>query len=382
MIENSESPLPFPWQKSLVRAAQLCLATAVVIASVIGSLWLLKNLLGWLSPAIWPVVVAGVLSVLLKPAVEGISQYLHLKRPLAVGLLYLSILSSLIIGLWFLFPFLIKQLFAFIDFFPQLFEHCRTALAIHAPELSQTLENKFAAGEWKNAIPKTPSEAMHGALLNALREAGIGIASAFETLISWVVMPIYLFYFLLARQHPTAGLDHQLTFIKPQLREDIVFLVNEFINILVAFFRGQLLIGLIVGCMLSVFLTLAGLKFGAVLGLLIGLCNVLPYVGTILGITVALPLAFFQPDGGLMRLGIVFGVFFVNHLFEAYVLAPRIMGERTGLHPAAIIFSLFFWGTVFASPLGVLLAIPLSAFWVVAWRLMRKKYLPHFEVSA
>jgi predicted PurR-regulated permease PerM len=62
-------------------------------------------------------------------------------------------------------------------------------------------------------------------------------------------------------------------------------------------------------------------------------------------------------------------------LIESYWLSPKVMGERTGLHPVAIIASVFFWGTVFGGLLGMIVGIPLTAFLIVAWRLIRQKYL-------
>ena len=90
-----------------------------------------------------------------------------------------------------------------------------------------------------------------------------------------------------------------LTFLSPGVREDLVFLVREFIAIVVAFFRGQLLIGLIMGVLFAAGFTVVGLKFGLIVGLAFGILNIVPYLGTIIGLCVSLPLALFQPDGRL-----------------------------------------------------------------------------------
>ena len=111
------------------------------------------------------------------------------------------------------------------------------------------------------------------------------------------------------------------------------------------------------------------------LGLLLGLLNIIPYLGSILGLGIALPLAYFQQDGGLFTLGGVLVVFTVVQLIEGYFLTPRIMGDRTGLHPMAIIVAVFFWGSALSGILGMILAIPLTAFGVVFWRLAKDKYI-------
>jgi len=142
----------------------------------------------------------------------------------------------------------------------------------------------------------------------------------------------------------------------------------------VAFFRGQLLIGLILGVLYALGFSLAGLRFGLALGLLIGLFNIVPYLGSILGLSVALPLALFQPEGGLPLVGVILVVFAAVQLLDGWFITPRIMGRQTGLHPAAIIVAVFFWGKALGGILGMMLAVPLTAFFVTAWRLARRKY--------
>ena len=164
------------------------------------------------------------------------------------------------------------------------------------------------------------------------------------------------------------------------MREDILFLLNEFIAIVVSFFRGQLLIGLIMGCLFALGFALVGLKFGLAIGLALGVLNIIPYLGTMIGLAVALPLAFFQPEGGWQLLGMVVAVQILVQNIEGWYLTPKIMGDRTGLHPVTIIVAIFFWGTAFGGVLGMLFAIPLTAFFVTLWRLLSKKYFSD-EVS-
>ncbi len=68
-------------------------------------------------------------------------------------------------------------------------------------------------------------------------------------------------------------------------------------------------------------------------------------------------------------------VFSIVQMIEGYILTPRIMGDRTGLHPLTIIIAIFFWGSALGGILGMILAIPLTAFLVVLWRLAREKYI-------
>ena len=233
------------------------------------------------------------------------------------------------------------------------------------PEVRQLAER--AAPEAKALVAQAvPS-------VRAALEALTG-AAAFVTHLALV--PVYLFFFLLARDHPARALAPQLTFLRPSVREDIVFLVDEFIGIIEAFFRGQLLIGLCMGGLLAAGFSVVGLKFGLFVGLALGILNIIPYLGTIVGLAFALPLAFFQPGGGWHLVDLVLAVKVAVQAVEGWVLTPRILGRQTGLHPVTIMVAISFWGTALGGLLGMLLAIPLTAFVVTAWRLARRKYLP------
>ena len=130
------------------------------------------------------------------------------------------------------------------------------------------------------------------------------------------------------------------------------------------------------GILMGIGFQLVGLKSGFFIGLTIGMLNLIPYLGSILGVSVSLPLAYFQPDGGWLVLILVIAVMIAVQLIEGWILTPKIMGDQTGLHPVMIIFSVFFWGIALNGLLGMILAIPLSAFIVTFWRLARTKYVP------
>jgi predicted PurR-regulated permease PerM len=176
------------------------------------------------------------------------------------------------------------------------------------------------------------------------------------------------------RGEPTRNLGRHLPFLNPNVRSDVVFLASEFVSIIESFFRGQLLIGLSMGVLFALGFSIIGLKFGLFLGLALGVLNIVPYLGTILGLGIALPLTFFQPGGGWELVGLVLLVKAIVQCIESWVLTPKIMGHHTGLHPVMIIVAIFFWGTAFGGILGMLLAVPLTAFFVTVWRLAKQKY--------
>ena len=110
--------------------------------------------------------------------------------------------------------------------------------------------------------------------------------------------------------------------------------------------------------LLTIGFTLIDLNFGIILGLGIGFLNIIPYLGSIIGIGTVLPLAYFQSDGGSIQLVLfALAIFTAVQIIEGYLLTPRIMGKSTGLHPLVIIIAIFFWGTALD---GILIMIWLS----------------------
>lgn len=212
-----------------------------------------------------------------------------------------------------------------------------------------------------------------------LKSAWTGLLGLFAKITYLAVIPIYLFYFLSSNRNFFDDLDQELSFLSDSIRQDLVFLIREFVGILVAFFRGQLLIGMLMGVGYAIGFSLSGLKFGITLGLLFGLLNVVPYLGSIVGIVTTLLVAYLQPAGiaetGQWSILVGCGLSFaVVQLIESYYLTPKIMGQQTGLHPVVVMVSIFFWGTALGGILGMIFGIPLTAFFIIAWRLLCRKY--------
>jgi predicted PurR-regulated permease PerM len=208
-----------------------------------------------------------------------------------------------------------------------------------------------------------------------ISQSAISFFQSAMGLLTWAVLPIYLAFFLMAKPFEAKWIGQFLPFMNKEHRDDMIYLFDQFINILLTFFRGQIVIALAQGVLFAIGFVLVGLPYGIVIGMMLGLLNIIPYLGSMIGLTFALPLAYFGYGGGIIKVLLVLGVFGGVQAIEGYVLTPRIMGNRTGLHPALIIFSVFFWGVALNGIMGMMLAIPLTAFAVVFWRLLKKKYL-------
>jgi predicted PurR-regulated permease PerM len=380
MSAEPTTPLLSASQRRIAGFALTLLALLGSAALLIVAVMVLGRLVGFFSGVLWPLAVAGVLALILRPVV-GVFERLGLRRVSAVVLLYALFLLLVTGALTILMPPLIGQLIDFVAYLPDFWANASGYLQQHYAQwvaLAQRQLENPTVRQFADQIT-AESQALLAQALPSLRSAGSGLLGLAAFSAHAAIVPVYLFFFLLARGGSAKSLAGHLPFLKPGVRDDLVFLVQEFVGIVEAFFRGQLLIGLIMGALLALGFTLVGLKFALFVGLLIGVLNIVPYLGSIIGLGVALPLAFFQADGGWKLLALVVLVKVVVQAIEGWVLTPKIMGHQTGLHPVAIIVAVFFWGTAFGGVLGMLLAVPLTAFVVTAWRLARQKYFaaPH-----
>jgi predicted PurR-regulated permease PerM len=360
----------------MVGFALTLLAFLGSIALLILALIALGRLISFFSSVLWPLAVAGVLALILRPPVEALARRLRLRRLVAVMLLYGVVVLLTSGALLLLVPPLVSQLIDFVSYLPELWDRVWNYVQAHYPVWIELVQKHLANPSVRNIADSiaTESKTIFTHAIPSLRAAFGGVLDMLAFITHIAIIPVYLFFFLLMRGEPTRNLGRHLPFLSPSVRDDVVFLASEFISIIESFFRGQLLIALCMGVLFAVGFTLIGLKFGLFIGLALGVLNIVPYLGTILGLAVSLPLAFFQPGGGWQLVGLVLLVKAIVQCVESWVLTPKIMGHHTGLHPVAIIVAVFFWGTAFGGVLGMLLAVPLTAFFVTVWRLAKRKY--------
>jgi predicted PurR-regulated permease PerM len=169
--------------------------------------------------------------------------------------------------------------------------------------------------------------------------------------------PVVTFYLLRDWPKVLAAIDSAL----PLDHADTVRTLAAQSNAAVAgYLRGQALVCLCLGTIYGVGLTIVGLQFGFVIGLVAGVISFIPFVGTLVGATMALGMAVaqFPPEwGSVAEVG---GVFLLGHLLEGNVLSPKLVGDRVGLHPVWIMFALLAGGALFGF-VGVLVAVPVAA---------------------
>ncbi len=365
-------------QQRTIAAAATTIAGFIIVAAVLGLFWGLAVFVRAFSGVFLPLAVAGVVALVFQPYYQWLQIRLRLPVPLAVASLILSVLVPVVIFVTFFGFIIVREVVGLFSQIPVWWERLLQALEQHWPEVTAFFaENPM--GEKVSQIldglgPMSAAALEHFA--SASVAAGSSVVGWTATMLSWAVAPVYFVFFLVMKRKEVSRLDENLPFLKEETRGDVVFLTSEFVNIIVAFFRGQIIVAFLQGVLLAIGFSLVGLNYGLVLGLLLGFLNVIPYLGSMLGLSITIPLAYFQAGGGLSTLSGVIVVLLIVQTIEGYVLTPKIMGDRTGLHPMAIIFAVFFWGTALGGILGMILAIPLTAFLVVCWRLAKEKYIP------
>ena len=353
------------------------MAALVILAAICAVAWLVAVFLQSFSSVFLPLALGAVGALVFRPYYEFLNTRLHFPVVLTVAVIFISVVAPIAAFLWFFGSMLISQIVALVSHAPEWFHSGRIWVEQQLPEIKELLGTSGIADQLETAV-QSQQQAIVAVLKSigpAALNAGLGVLSKVGDLLAWAVLPVYFAYFLTV---PGVRLDADrfLPFFKPDVRKDIEYMVQEFLNIIVAFFRGQLIIALLQGLLFAVGFSIVGLQYGFVLGLVLGFLNIIPYLGSMVGLAITVPLSLVQPGGGADLCILTLVVFLVVQQIESWILTPKIMGDRTGLHFIAIMIAIFFWGAALGGILGMILAIPLTAFLASMWRLAREKYIP------
>jgi len=379
LLSDSFSPL----QKRLIASALGIIALAVILGFVFAILLTLRAFVTVFSGVLWPLAAAGILALILRPVVKTIHERTRLGRVQSIVLIYCLALLLLGVVIALVTPVLLEQGLRFLDRLPAIIQNLRDTISGNFPVVHDFLIQHLGEArlEEYGRVVVDQARNLIAMLVPGAQDLFSQLSNLFSIIAGLAIVPVYLFFFLKTERDPAQDLREQFSFVRDDWRDDAIFLAQEFAASMEAFFRGQILIGLIMGVLMAIGFTVVGVNFGIGLGLMIGALNIIPYFGTIIGLITVVPIAYLQPDGGPVTAGFALGVFVVVQLVESYFLTPKIMGEKTGLHPLVIIVAIFFWGTALGGLLGMILAIPLTAFFVVAWRLIKRKYLEPLKAS-
>jgi len=341
--------------------------SAATLAALIGLL-VVGGFLYLLAPILTPFLAAGLIGYLFNPLVTRLARRSGCSRTLATVAVFLLAMFALAVLILVLIPLAVAQFERLALLLPELLawfdERVRPRLEELAGETLPALEpgalRDLVAEHW---------QAAGGLAGGVLHWIGTSTAALLLGVMNLVLIPVVSFYLLRDWPRLLEGLHDLL----PQgWRPGVVRFAGEADATLGAFLRGQLLVMLALGLFYAVTLTLVGVELGLAIGLVAGLVSFIPYVGVIVGILLSVAAVLFQGDGWSLLL-VVLIIFAIAQVLESVVLTPWLVGDRTGLHPVAVIFAVLAGGQLFGF-FGMLLALPVAAVLAVAVRLTLEHY--------
>lgn len=333
------------------------LALVVLVGAVI---WLL-------APVLTPFAVAALFAYLFDPLTRRLQRW-RLGRTTATTIVFLGLLLMLVLVLVLLIPYLQRQIATLIGNLPKWIGwlqtnavpwlNARFDLNLEMPDMQQMLA--VLQQHWKEA------GGIAATVLALVSKSGFAII---EWVVQLIVVPVAFFYLLrdwdimIARIHDALPRTFEPT---------VTRLVHEADATLSGFVRGQLSVMIVLGTLYAIALWAVGLDIGPLIGMIAGLISFVPYLGGIVGILMGVIAALVQYHDWLHVI-LVLVVFGIGNLIEGYVLVPRLVGEKIGLHPLAVIFAVLAGGQLFGF-LGVLLALPVASVAMVALRYLYARY--------
>jgi predicted PurR-regulated permease PerM len=326
-------------------------------------------LLVTLSSVLMPFAAGLVLAYLLDPLADRLER-LGLGRLGATLLILITFVAVFVAFLVVVAPLFATQLTAFIEKAPGYVTRLQSLLTEQGGPLLQRIGGERVLADLQKSLGDVVGQGMSwlGRFLTSLWSGGQALIGILSLL---VVTPVVAFYLLLDWDHMVAKID---SWLPVDQRETVRELAGEIDRAISGFLRGQTLVCLILGVIYAVGLFVIGLNFGVLIGISAGILSFIPYVGSLLGLLVALAVAIAQFWPDLTMIGLVLAVFAVGQFIEGNILAPKLVGETVGLHPVWLMFALLAAGSLFGF-LGLLLAVPLAAAIGVLTRFALKQYL-------
>jgi predicted PurR-regulated permease PerM len=332
------------------------------LAAFIAFLYLFSGIL-------MPFVAALILAYLLDPVVDRL-QKMGISRLFGTIIVMLLVTFAFVIMLLSVAPVLVNQLASFIAKVPGYIARIQTLITEQGGPLIERFGGTDRLSEIQSALSGGLGDAAKwaGGVLTSIISGGSTIVGILSLL---VLTPVIAFYLLLDWDHMVEKVDGWL----PRQHAPVVReLAREMDRTVAGFLRGQALLCLILGLFYAVALSLIGLNFGFLIGIIAGVISFIPFVGSITGLLIGggVAIAQFWPD--YVSIIAVLGVFAIGQFIEGNILQPKLLGNAVGLHPVWLMFSLLAFGSLFGF-VGVLLAVPVAAAIGVLVRFALGQYL-------
>ncbi len=333
----------------------------ITIGFFVGVIWAID----YLSDVLFPFFIALILAYMMNPFVNWLQRFV--KSRIAAVLLGLVIVLSVFVGIFaIIIPMMGREIQTASQMINRLIseQDLPQKIAAYMPEKISADVNKFLENRNWQELFNSQELKQYGKLLWEKIAPHIGsIFSGTLSVIFWLVsLFIVLLYLVFLLKDYNRVLDEWRDLIPPKYRKRVIEFLRNFEKAMNTYFRAQAAIASIVGVLFAIGFTIIGLPMGIVLGLFIGLLNMVPYMQNL----ALLPAAFLALIKSLetgqnfwVVLAMTMSVFAIVQLIQDSILTPKIMGDATGLNPVIILLSLSVWGKILGL-LGLLLAIPLT----------------------
>ena len=322
-------------------------------------LWILREIL-------LPFVAGMALAYLLEPLASRLER-MGVNRLAATLVMIGAVVLAFVFLLLLFVPILAAQLGAFFENVPGYVSRLQSLVSESTRDWLRSIFGENVTDAQVSDLVKQGA-GWAGTFARSLWSGGQALISVFSLA---VVTPVVAFYVLYDWNRMVAKVD---SWVPLYHRDTVHELAREMDRAISGFVRGQTAVCLILGSFYAVALTLTGLSFGLLIGLVSGLITFIPYVGSMTGLVLAggVAVAQFWPSYGMILL--VLGIFFLGQFLEGYVLQPKLVGESAGLHPVWLMFALFAFGYLFGF-VGLLIAVPLAAVIGVLTRFALRQYV-------
>ncbi len=380
---------PSPTQSRIIWFAVTFFAVGVVVALLAGVVWALGRILHIFSPVLWPLAIAAVVAYLLDPLVDLLERR-KVPRNRAIILVFaIAVVATLgIAGA--IVPRLVvetRELAMKIPAYAAQIQdnaagwiekaHARvgafnaqraappaaTTNAPVEPVLAPVAPNAPAEVPWEKKVAQAAVSWLKtaGPAIGSWIIAQVSRVAAWFGLLSGIALvPVYCYYFLKEKSGIQRNWTNYLPIHESKLKKEIVFVLTSINDYLIVFFRGQVLVAACDAVLYTIGFFAVGLNYALLLGLVAGALSIIPFLGAVLTIVPAVTLAAVQHRDWLHPV-LVVAVFVAVQVIEGFVISPRIIGDRVGLHPLTIIIAVIVGTTLLGGILGGVLAIPLTA---------------------
>ncbi|WP_066475365.1 AI-2E family transporter [Bosea sp. WAO] len=335
---------------------------ALTLAVFVLALLLLRDVL-------LPFIAALALAYLLDPLADRLER-LGMRRLTATIVILCVFLLLFVLALVLLLPLLSQQLAGLVARLPEVAAKLQALVMERGAPLIERFGGAKLAEDAQSQLGNFVGEATKwvGGLLQSLWSGGTAIIGVFSLL---VLTPVIAFYLLADWDRMVETVDGWLP---REHRETIRGLLHEMDTAIAGFLRGQALVCLLLGLFYAIGLSLLGVNFGALIGIISGFLSFIPYVGSLTGLVLSVGVATVQfwPDWTMPLATLA--VFAAGQFFEGNILQPKLVGDSIGVHPVWLMFALLAFGSLFGF-VGLLLAVPLAAVIGVLMRFALRQYL-------